>query len=106
MSFNGFCIGETDYFPRYVYKSDVLREENMSTVIEKWDEILEIVKKEHDLSDVRFDTWLKPLKVFDVSGNVVTIIASDQKMFPPRNPLPNPHLIRITVLRTDAKKQI
>ena len=78
MSFNGFCIGETDYFPRYVYKSDVLREENMSTVIEKWDEILEIVKKEHDLSDVRFDTWLKPLKVFDVSGNVVTIIASDQ----------------------------
>lgn len=50
----------------------------MSTVIEKWDEILGIVKKEHDLSDVRFDTWLKPLKVFDVSGNVVTIIASDQ----------------------------
>ena len=35
----------------------------MSTVIEKWDEILGIVKKEHDLSDVRFDTWLKPLKV-------------------------------------------
>ena len=35
MSFNGFFIGETDYFPRYVYKSDVLREENMSTVIEK-----------------------------------------------------------------------
>ena len=33
----------------------------MSTVIEKWDEILGIVKKEHDLSDVRFDTWLKPL---------------------------------------------
>ena len=78
MSFNGFCIGETDYFPRYVYKSDVLREENMSTVIEKWDEILGIVKKEHDLSDVRFDTWLKPLKVYDVSGNVVTIVASDQ----------------------------
>ena len=50
----------------------------MSTVIEKWDEILEIVKKEHDLSDVRFDTWLKPLKVYDVNGNVVTIIASDQ----------------------------
>ena len=40
----------------------------MSTVIEKWDEILGIVKKEHDLSDVRFDTWLKPLKVYDVSG--------------------------------------
>ena len=56
----------------------MLREENMSTVIEKWDEILEIVKKEHDLSDVRFDTWLKPLKVYDVNGNIVTIIASDQ----------------------------
>ena len=47
----------------------------MSTVIEKWDEILGIVKKEHDLSDVRFDTWLKPLKVYNVSGNVVTIVA-------------------------------
>ena len=38
----------------------------MSTVIEKWDEILGIVKKEHDLSDVRFDTWLKPLKVYAI----------------------------------------
>ena len=50
----------------------------MSTVIEKWDEILGIVKKEHDLSDVRFDTWLKPLKVYDVSGNVVTNMSTEQ----------------------------
>ena len=91
----------------------------MSTVIEKWDEILGIVKKEHDLSDVRFDTWLKPLKVYDVSGNVVTIVASDQvrlsyinknlsfqKTSRRRNPFPTLHLIRTTVLRPDVKKQI
>ena len=34
----------------------------MNTVIEKWDEILNIVKTEHDLSEVSFNTWLNPLK--------------------------------------------
>ena len=33
----------------------------MNKVVEKWDEILQIVKIEHDLSDVSFNTWLKPL---------------------------------------------
>ena len=31
----------------------------MNTVIEKWDEILNIVKTEHDLSEVSFNTWLQ-----------------------------------------------
>lgn len=53
----------------------------MNTVIEKWDEILKIVKTEHDLSDISFNTWLKPLTVYEVEGNVVTIIVpSDQQM--------------------------
>ena len=30
---------------------------------EKWDEILEILKKEHDIMDVSFNTWIKPLKI-------------------------------------------
>ena len=46
----------------------------MNKVVEKWDEILQIVKTEHDLSDVSFNTWLKPLTVYQVEGNVVTII--------------------------------
>ena len=30
----------------------------MNKVVEKWDEILQIVKTEHDLSDVSFNTCL------------------------------------------------
>ena len=43
----------------------------MNKVVEKWDEILQIVKTEHDLSDVSFNTWLKPLTVYEVVDNVV-----------------------------------
>lgn len=46
----------------------------MNIVMEKWDEILQTVKTEYDLSDVPFNTWLKPLKVYEVEGNLVTII--------------------------------
>ncbi len=56
------------------------REEKMNKVIEKWDEILQIVKTEHDLSDVSFNTWLKPLKVYEVVGNLVTIIVPSEQV--------------------------
>ena len=52
----------------------------MNTVIEKWDEILNIVKTEHDLSEVSFNTWLKPLKVYEVNGNIVTIIVPSEQV--------------------------
>ena len=52
----------------------------MNTVMEKWDEILNIVKTEHDLSEVSFNTWLKPLKVYEVNGNVVTIIVPSEQV--------------------------
>ena len=32
----------------------------MNIVMKKWPEILDLVKKEHELSDVSFNTWLKP----------------------------------------------
>ncbi len=47
-------------------------------VIEKWDEILETMKKEYDISDVSFNTWLKPLKVHDIKENTLTILAADE----------------------------
>lgn len=52
----------------------------MNKVVEKWDEILKIVKTEHDLSDVSFNTWLKPLKVYQVEGNVVTILVPSEQV--------------------------
>ena len=52
----------------------------MNKVVEKWDEILQIVKTEHDLSDVSFNTWLKPLTVYEVVDNVVTYISKKYKL--------------------------
>ena len=51
----------------------------MSTVIEKWDEILQIVKVEYDVANVAFNTWLKPLKVYEVRDNVVTILVPSEQ---------------------------
>ena len=47
-------------------------------IIEKWDEILETMKKEYDISDVSFNTWLKPLKVHDIKEDTLTILATDE----------------------------
>ena len=41
----------------------------MDKVIEKWDEILQTVKADYDVGDVAFNTWLKPLKVYEVKDN-------------------------------------
>ena len=43
-----------------------LMEEIMNIIYEKWDEILETVKTEHELSDVSFKTWLKPLTIHSI----------------------------------------
>ena len=45
----------------------------------KWDEILEYIKNEYNLSDISFNTWIKPLKFHSVENNkVIIIIPFDQ----------------------------
>ena len=46
----------------------------MHIIQEKWPEILNMVRTEHDLSPIAFTTWLEPLQVYKVEGNTVTII--------------------------------
>ncbi len=46
----------------------------MELILEKWNEILEHIKKEHELSDVSFKTWLQPLKVYSIENHVIKII--------------------------------
>ena len=50
----------------------------MSRILEQWDEILQVFKTEYDISNVAFSTWIKPLEVYEVNGNVITIIVRDQ----------------------------
>lgn len=52
----------------------------MEKVIEKWDEILDTVKKEYDISDVSFDTWIRPLEIFAIEGNVIYILVKREQM--------------------------
>ena len=46
----------------------------MNLIEKNWGEILEHVRKEHELSDVSFETWLLPLKVHSAENHVVKII--------------------------------
>ena len=51
----------------------------MELIQSKWDEILEYIKNEYNLSDISFNTWIKPLKFHSVENNkVIIIIPFDQ----------------------------
>lgn len=50
----------------------------LETLQAKWDDILQYIKEEHDISDVSFDTWLVPLRLYSVEpGNKVRLIVPD-----------------------------
>ncbi|RGY95591.1 chromosomal replication initiator protein DnaA [Clostridium sp. AM58-1XD] len=44
---------------------------------EKWEEILNYMKEEHDISDVSFKTWLLPLKLYSLENNKLYILVPD-----------------------------
>ncbi len=51
----------------------------MEEINNKWEEIKETIKKEYDLSDVSFNTWILPLKFHSVKNNeVIILINADQ----------------------------
>ena len=52
----------------------------MEKIVEKWDEILNTVKTEYDISDISFDTWIRPLKIFAIEGNVLYILVPSELM--------------------------
>ncbi len=52
----------------------------MEQIIEKWEEILQTVKTEHEISDISFNAWLKPLSVFSVEGNKLYILVPDEQI--------------------------
>ncbi|CUH91576.1 chromosomal replication initiator protein DnaA [Herbinix luporum] len=56
----------------------------MKNIIEeKWDEILQYLISEYGITDVSYNTWLKPLKVYDVKDHVITILINDERIGPP-----------------------
>ena len=51
----------------------------MDAIRENWDLIKQTLRKEYELSDISYSTWIEPLNFHEVKDNVVTImIPSDQ----------------------------
>ena len=48
----------------------------MNIVEEKWPEIIEHLRVEHELSNVSFTTWIQPLKIYDVIDDTVFILVN------------------------------
>lgn len=52
----------------------------MDLILEKWDEILMTVKTEHDISNVSFDTWIRPLEVYGIENDTLYILVPSDQM--------------------------
>lgn len=48
----------------------------MNELKEKWPEIIEHLRVEHELLNVSFNTWIKPLKVYDVIDDTAYILVN------------------------------
>ena len=46
----------------------------MDLIYEKWEEILEKMRRDLDMTSVSFETWIKPLKIHSVSENTLRIL--------------------------------
>jgi chromosomal replication initiator protein len=52
----------------------------MELVERKWDEILLKVKQEHELTDVSFNTWLRPLEIYAIQNERIYILVASEQM--------------------------
>ena len=46
----------------------------MNLIYEKWDEILEYMRADLDMTSLSFETWIKPLKIHNVENNTLRIL--------------------------------
>ncbi len=51
----------------------------MNEIKDKWDEIKEIVRREYDLTEISYNTWIAPLKLHKVENNIVTILIPSEQ---------------------------
>ena len=47
---------------------------------DKWNDILEFMKTEYNITDVAYRTWLLPLSVHSVKDNTIIISVDDTKI--------------------------
>ena len=54
----------------------------MDELTNKWDEIKESIRKEHSLTDISYETWIIPLKLYGIENNTVIILIPSESMDP------------------------
>ncbi len=52
----------------------------MELILEKWEEILQTVKEEYDVADVAFNSWLKPLQVYNIIDSTLYILITSEQV--------------------------
>ena len=52
----------------------------MELILEKWDEILRTVKEEYEISDIAFDTFLKPLSIYSIEDMKLYILVPSEQI--------------------------
>ena len=52
----------------------------MNQLIDKWEEILYVIKASYNISDLSFKTWLKDLKVHSVTDDTVRILVTNASL--------------------------
>lgn len=59
-----------------------MSEDLFTSVNSKWDEIKEYLRREHNILEVSYETWIMPLQLYSVDNDVVVImIPSDQSQY-------------------------
>lgn len=52
----------------------------MEVILKKWNDILQFVKEEHDITQISFNTWLKPLEPYAIDRNKLYILIPSQQI--------------------------
>ena len=52
----------------------------MEELKQKWDYILETLKDHFEIQDISFKTWIKPIQIYSVVGNTITLLISGDEM--------------------------
>lgn len=67
------------------------------TIIKNWDTILQHLKIEHSISEVVFKTWIQPLEVYSLEGNVLTISIDDSRVGDSKQYISNKYKVPLEV---------
>lgn len=52
----------------------------MEELKQKWDIILETLKEHFEIQDISFKTWIKPIQIYSVTGNTITLLIAGDEM--------------------------